>query len=199
MAGQARTWAHSTQQRDTVRQIQCVVLQHLCGSDRLLCHFEALFPEDISLPSWSRYYPWTPTLARRPSFVWRSVGPWLKDVMHYFWIYSVWIPGVAFLFGFQGKNLLFHSFILSLPGRVYYRVQCMCSNAVWRSLESLGIVWGRADCLLVPVVLHQLLLIMPGAVSAHLGGCICVSCVFEMSKCPVWSKSARWRLTHLQT
>lgn len=25
--------------------------------------------------------------------------------MHYFWIYSVWIPGVAFLFGFQGKRI----------------------------------------------------------------------------------------------
>lgn len=30
--------------------------------------------------------------------------PGLKDTMHYFWIHTVWIPGVAFLFGFQGKG-----------------------------------------------------------------------------------------------
>ncbi len=40
----------------------------------------------------------------------RSFCTWLKDTMLYFWIHTVWIPGVAFLFGFQGKGsfLSFH-------------------------------------------------------------------------------------------
>ena len=32
--------------------------------------------------------------------------------MLYFWIHTVWIPGIAFLFGFQGKGS-FHSFFIS--------------------------------------------------------------------------------------
>ncbi|KAI9537160.1 hypothetical protein NQZ68_027193 [Dissostichus eleginoides] len=64
-------------------------------------HFEAQFPEDRSFPSWSRYYPWTPTLARTPKFRLEARRTRLKNAMHYFWIYSVWIPSVIFLFGFQ--------------------------------------------------------------------------------------------------
>lgn len=47
-----------------------------------------LFPEDSSSYIQSHEINWT--------------------LVHYFWIYSAWILSGTFLFGFQGKNLLFN-------------------------------------------------------------------------------------------
>lgn len=83
----------------------------------------------------------------------------------------------------------------------------MCSNVVWRSLESLGIVWGSLDCLLVPVVVHQAhannawlsefwLLRISDIVSAF---CACLKCQNDLCETNRRRCSARWRRTHLQT
>lgn len=71
-----------------------------------------------------------------------SSWSWLKDAMHYFWIYSVWIPFLAFLFGFQGKRETV-SFVCS----VSVAGVRLCCDAVLGCLE---IVWSCVSCLLVP-------------------------------------------------
>lgn len=173
MAGQAKLWAHADQQ---LHRLRCLVLRHLCGSRRLLLSCLTLRRYFLRIALYLRGQGIT--CGRRPSSGDQvSLNCWtrLKDAMHCSWMYSVWIPGVAFLFGFQGKSPQFHIFLHHIR-LIWIEVIYMCSHVVWSGSESLGL-FGPA----------------------HLGYYISVSCVFKMSNySAVWNKNTE-NNTHLQS
>lgn len=148
-AGQA-TAAPPTSRLAQWAGVHQLFLQHLFGSHRqllqswftprryLLRKAPYLRGQDIP-PRAARSPPGHPVSSGGALSCWS----WLEDAMHYFWIYSVWIPFVAFLFGFQGKRQ-FHSFFSLTIGAVIGGVALL--RCTFGSLE---IVWRGVDCLLV--------------------------------------------------
>lgn len=109
---QGRPSYERTQTRQ-LRRAQCSLHWHFCGlrrplmssfTSRLIISGGLLFPFEVKILP-------VDTDPRHETQV--SLNCWtrLKDAMHYSWMCSVWIPGVAFLFGFQGKHLQFNLFL----------------------------------------------------------------------------------------
>lgn len=95
--------------------------------------------------------------------------------MQHFWVHGVWIPVVAFLLGFQGKNLLFHSLALgqfSAHGTLRAYPRGAAHFAVFA--DCLGQCWLRVGAIRLRIVtpgyFHFCLLRLSGASMLSAGG-----------------------------